>query len=116
MDGKLRLVSAAGRERRSCIGAAGRDIPLSRRSMRHHDLEAGKGFLVTSVGADSPAARAGVKEGEIIVAFNGCPIAGVDGLHRLLGEEQSGVKSILALIRRTGKREVEVVPGERKAG
>jgi S1-C subfamily serine protease len=105
-----------GRVKRSYIGAAGQDISLNRRVVRYHDLSAGKGFLVTQVEAESPALRAGIKEGDIIVAFNGCPVAGVDDLHRLLTEEQIGVKSSLTVIKRANKRELEIVPAERKAG
>ncbi len=105
-----------GRVKRSYIGAAGQDVSLNRRVVRYHDLSVSKGFLVTQMEADSPALRAGIKEGDIIVAFNGCPIAGVDDLHRMLTEEQIGVKSSLTVIKRANKREVEIVPGERKPG
>ncbi|MDD3718147.1 MAG: trypsin-like peptidase domain-containing protein [Actinomycetota bacterium] len=105
-----------GRVKRSYIGAAGQDVSLNRRVVRYHDLAVSKGFLVTHMEPGSPAARAGLKEGDIIVAFNGCPVAGVDDLHRMLSEEQIGVKSSLTVIKRANKREVEIVPAERKAG
>ena len=105
-----------GRVKRSYIGAAGQDVSLNRRVVRYHDLSVSKGFLVTQMEPDSPALRAGIKEGDIIVAFNGCPIAGVDDLHRMLTEEQIGVKSSLTVIKRANKREVEIMPGERKSG
>ena len=105
-----------GRVKRSYIGAAGQDVALNRRVVRYHDLSVSKGFLVTQMEAGSPALQAGLKEGDIIVAFNGCPIAGVDDLHRMLSEEQIGVKSSITVIKRANKREVEIVPGERKPG
>ncbi len=105
-----------GRVKRSYIGAAGQDISLNRRVVRYHDLSVSKGFLVTQVEAGSPAMQAGIKEGDIIVAFNGCPIAGVDDLHRLLTEDQIGVRSTLTVIKRANKRELEIMPAERKAG
>jgi len=105
-----------GRVKRSYIGAAGQDISLNRRVVRYHDLSVGKGFLVTQIEAGSPAMEAGVREGDIIVAFNGCPIAGVDDLHRLLTEERIGERSSLTVIKRANKRELEIVPAERKAG
>lgn len=105
-----------GRVKRSYIGAAGQDVSLNRRVVRYHDLPVGKGFLVTQVEAGSPAARAGLGEGDIIVALDGCPVAGVDDLHRMLTEERIGVKSSLTVIKRASKREVEIVPAERKAG
>jgi S1-C subfamily serine protease len=105
-----------GRVKRSYIGAAGQDVSLNRRVVRYHDLAVSKGFLVTQMEPDSPAARAGLKQGDIIVAFNGCPVAGVDDLHRMLTEEMIGARSTLTVIKRANKREVEIVPGERKAG
>jgi S1-C subfamily serine protease len=105
-----------GRVKRSYIGAAGQDVSLNRRVVRYHDLTVSKGFLVTQMEPDSPAARAGLKQGDIIVAFNGCPVAGVDDLHRMLTEEMIGARSTLTVIKRANKREVEIMPGERKAG
>jgi S1-C subfamily serine protease len=104
-----------GRVKRSYIGAAGQDISLNRRVVRYHDLSVSRGFLVTQMEPDSPAARAGVKEGDIIVAFNGCPVAGVDDLHRMLTEETIGVASTLMVIKRANKREVEIIPAERRS-
>lgn len=102
-----------GRVKRSYIGAAGQDVSLNRRVVRYHDLSVSKGFLVTQMEPGSPAARAGLKEGDIIVAFNGCPVAGVDDLHRMLTEEQIGVASSLTVIKRANKREVKIIPTER---
>jgi S1-C subfamily serine protease len=84
--------------------------------VRYHDLEVNKGFLVTSLEDGSPAKMAGMKEGDIIVAFNDHPIAGVDDLHRLLTEEQIGVKSIVTVVKRADRRELVIVPAERKSG
>jgi len=71
---------------------------------------------VTSLEDDSPAKRAGMREGDIIAAYNDHPIAGVDDLHRLLTEEQIGVKSVLTVVKRADRRELEIVPAERKSG
>lgn len=103
-----------GRVKRSYIGAAGQDIALNRRIVRYHDLESNRGFLVISVEEDSPAELAGLREGDIMVAFNDEPISGVDDLHRLLTEEQIGVESSLTVIKRASKRRVNIIPGERK--
>ena len=104
-----------GRVKRSFIGAAGQDVDLNRRVVRYHDLSVSRGFLVTQMEPDSPAAVAGLKEGDIIVGFNGCPVGGVDDLHRMLTEETIGVASTLTVIKRANKRQVEIVPAERKA-
>jgi S1-C subfamily serine protease len=105
-----------GRVKRSYIGAAGQDIDLNRRIVRYHNLPSSKAFLVISVENNSPAAKAGLREGEIVVAFNGCSVTGVDDLHKLLTEERIGEPTTLTVIKRADKREVSVVPAERKAG
>jgi S1-C subfamily serine protease len=103
-----------GRVKRSYIGAAGQDITLNRRMVRYHDLDVNKGFLVTSLEDGSPAEIAGLREGDIVVAYNSHPISGVDDLHRMLTEEQIGVSSTLTVVKRAEKRELEIVPAERK--
>jgi S1-C subfamily serine protease len=101
-----------GRVRRSWIGVAGQDIPLQRRTVRFHGLLAESGVLVSGVESDSPASRAGVKEGDIIVAFGGTPVTRVDDLHRLLTGERIGESVEIIVLRRGERREIGIVPGE----
>jgi S1-C subfamily serine protease len=99
-----------GRISRSYIGVAGQDVELPRRIVRQHELPVSSGVLVASVEPDSPAARAGLREGDVIVAFADRPVAGIDALHRLLTDRQVGVRSPLTIVRGAGKRVVFVVP------
>jgi S1-C subfamily serine protease len=100
--------------RRSFIGVAGQNVPLHRRVVRYHELPVETGVFVVSVEPDSPAARAGVRDGDLIVGFAGKPIAGIDDLHRLLTEEQAGVSVELTLIRdQRNKETVEISPSLR---
>ena len=46
--------------------------------------------MVAGVEADSPAARAGLHERDVIVAVEGIPVAGVDDLLRTLNSERIG--------------------------
>ena len=96
-----------GRIRRSYIGLAGQNVPLHRRVVRYHELSVETGVFVVSVEPDSPAARAGIREGDLIVGFGGKPISGIDDLHRLLTEEQADVPVELLLLR--GMRQKETV-------
>src|SRR5436190_4182469 len=77
-----------GRVRRSYIGIGGQTTKLHRRVVRHYGLVRESGILVLAVEPDSPAAQAGLREGDIIVAFDGQPIDGIDQLHKLLTEER----------------------------
>jgi len=73
-----------GRITRGYLGVAGQDVPLRRRLVRFHELPAESGILVVSVEPGSPAERAGVVAGDVIIGFGDRPIDGIDGLHRLL--------------------------------
>jgi S1-C subfamily serine protease len=101
-----------GRIRRGWLGLGGQTAKLQRRLVLHHQLAAGSGMLVLHIEPGSPAQRASLQEGDVIVGFAGEPVAGVDDLHRLLTEEQIGRPATLALIRRAEKRTVEIVPVE----
>jgi S1-C subfamily serine protease len=70
--------------------------------------------MVLSVEENSPAKRAGLRDGDIIVALEGKPVAGVDDLHRLLTDVRVGVSSSLTVLRRTEKLELNIVPEEAK--
>jgi len=104
-----------GRVKRSVIGVGGQDTPLHRRLVRFHDLPDESGVLVASVEPHSPAQRAGVIEGDVIVGFADQPIARIDDLHRLLTEEQAGRRSPLTIIRRNDKLTLNIVPEEMKS-
>lgn len=101
-----------GRIRRSYIGVAGQNVPLPRRIVRFYNLAVENGILVVSIDDDSPARRAGLREGDIIVGFAGQRVAGIDDLHRLLTAERVRVSAPLDVIRRTEKLVLEIVPFE----
>ena len=107
-----------GRVSRSYIGLAGQNVPLPRRIVRFYNLAVETGILVVSFEDLSPARRAGVLSGDIIVGFDDHPIAGIDDLHKLLTEERIGRKSSLVVIRLTEKLNIDVIPEEsqRSAG
>lgn len=104
-----------GKVRRSYIGVGGQNVPLVRRIVRFHDLPVSSGVMVVSLEADSPALRAGLRVGDIIVGFGGVAVAGIDGLHKLLTQEKVGVSFPIVVIRGTEKLGLHIVPGEVKA-
>jgi S1-C subfamily serine protease len=105
-----------GRVRRSYIGLAGQNAPLPRRVVRFHGLERDSGVRVESTAGDGAARAAGLLSGDIIVGFDGEPIATVDDLHRLLTEERVGKPAAITVLRRAEKREFTIVPGDRPQG
>jgi S1-C subfamily serine protease len=104
-----------GRLRRSQIGIAGQTTPVPRALARTHQLAVSSGVQVASVGSGSPAEQAGLKAGDIVVAFDGEPVTGIDDLLRLLTGERIGAAVPVVLLRQGGRRQVTVVPAESPA-
>lgn len=109
------LLIRDGRVRRSYIGLGGQNVALPRRLVRVHHLPVMSGVLVISLEPHSPAQKGGLRQGDVIVAFAGQPIAEIDDLHKLLTEARIGVKSSLTVLRGPEKMVLDVFPEESKA-
>jgi len=101
-----------GRIRRSWIGVAGQNVPIHRRVARFHRLTVDHGVLVAGIEPGSPASRAGLREGDVIVAFEGEPVSGIDELHRHLVAKLIGIQSSVTVIRHTEKLDLLITPEE----
>lgn len=99
-----------GRIRRSFIGFAGQNVPLRQQIVRFYKLPVQTGILVISFENDSPARRAGLREGDLIVGFAGEPISGIDALHKHLTEEQIGRSVSLDVVRGNERLNLTVFP------
>jgi S1-C subfamily serine protease len=103
-----------GKVRRSSVGVAGQNVQIHRRIVRFYDLPTESGVMVVSVQPDSPALRAGLRGGDIIIGFGGTHVSGIDELHKLLTREKVGISFPIAIIRGTEKVMLFIVPGEVK--
>ncbi len=103
-----------GRIQRAYIGVEAQTVPLHRRVVRFYDLAKETGVMVVGVANGSPAQKAGLQDGDVIITFAGQPVAGVDDLHRLLTDAHVGVRSPLTILRRTERLELAIVPQESK--
>jgi S1-C subfamily serine protease len=101
-----------GRIRRSYIGVSAQTAPIHRRLVRYYDLPKETGVIVLSTEPDSPAKRAGLREGDVIVALDDQPVAGVDDLHRVLSDVKTGVSSELTVLRGIDRLKVAIRPLE----
>ncbi|HTR25643.1 MAG TPA: trypsin-like peptidase domain-containing protein [Terriglobales bacterium] len=101
-----------GRIRRSYIGVSAQTVPIHRRVVRFYNLDKETGVVVVGVEPNSPARAAGLREGDVIVALEGKPVAGVDDLHRLLTDAQVGTQSELTVIRHTDRLVLRIRPLE----
>jgi S1-C subfamily serine protease len=73
-----------GRVRRGHLGVGGSTVPLHRRVVLAHGLAQSDGVRVLSVEKGSPADRAGMREGDVIIGLDGVDIDSVDRLHQTL--------------------------------
>ena len=101
-----------GKFRRAFIGVAGQDVPLQRRVIRFYGLPVETGVLVVDVENGSPAAKADLRSGDVIIGFNEAPVPSIAALHKLLLGGEIGVESFLTVIRRTEKLRLPITPEE----
>jgi S1-C subfamily serine protease len=101
-----------GRVRRAYLGLAGQNVPLPRHLIRFHNLLTKGGVLVVSLEENSPAKKAGLQEGDVLVEFGGEKVTTVDDLHRLLTEGRVGIRVPLVVIRRSERLMLDVIPAE----
>src|SRR5262245_34975011 len=101
-----------GRIRRAYIGIAGQNVDVPRALARANQIAVASAVRVASIEPASPAARAGLEEGDIVFAFGDVAVTGVDDLHRILGEERINRAADVAVIRRGQRRTISLTPVE----
>ena len=103
-----------GRVPRARIGVGGENVPISRRYVRHFELERESGVRAIQIERGGPADRAGLKEGDLIIGLGDDIIAGVDDLHRLLTGHEAVRDTMLKVIRRTERHDLAIRPEARE--
>jgi len=101
-----------GAIRRGFIGISGQNVPIPRRITRAHQLAVSSGVLVAGVERNSPAAIAGLNEGDVILAFGDQAVSGLDDLLRYLTDERIGERATMTVLRGVERRQVSIVPRE----
>jgi S1-C subfamily serine protease len=103
-----------GRVRRSYIGVGGQTVPIPRALARQQRLAIASAVRVVGIQPDSPAATAGLREGDLILGCGTDPVTTVEDLHRYLTEERVAVPTTVTVLRRGQRRKLVVVPVESK--
>ncbi|HLY99757.1 MAG TPA: trypsin-like peptidase domain-containing protein [Candidatus Angelobacter sp.] len=100
---------------RSYIGVQAQTAAVNRTIARYYSLQTLTGALVLMVEPGSPAAQAGLQEGDVIVELGGEIVEGVDVLHRLLNEDRIGAKTRLTVLRGAKRLDMSVLPIVRRS-
>jgi S1-C subfamily serine protease len=101
-----------GRIRRAWLGIHGQTAPVHPRIARHLGLKHPQGVLVLNVETGSPAAKAGLREGDMLVSFKDQTVTSLDDLQRLLVAQAIGVQAALVIVRHTFRLELAATPAE----
>jgi S1-C subfamily serine protease len=101
-----------GRIVRGYIGMAGQNVQLPRRLVHFHKVAVPSGVMIVSLEPGSPAERAGLKPGDVVVGLGGKPVAGIDDLLRLLSSECVGITTEIDVVRATQMLALSIVPAE----
>src|SRR3954469_4329718 len=88
-----------GRVRRGYLGVGGATTSLDRRVVLAFELTQSHAVRVSTVEAQSPAARAGLREGDLIVGLDGVTIDSVDRLHQTLDASRVHRDCVLKVLR-----------------
>jgi S1-C subfamily serine protease len=99
-----------GRFRRAYLGIAGGSRPLPPRLAR--ELARTAGVEIVEVVADSPAADAGLRPEDLIVAVDGTVVEKVDDVQRLMVGDRIGTEVSLDVIREGRRLALRLVPAE----
>jgi len=105
------LLIRDGRVQRSFLGISGETRPLNPRIAREHGLPNSTGVGVVQVLAGSPAERAGLRVGDVIVSFDGVPVRTIDDVHRLLTGVAIGSTARLGILRQNQRIDLAVALG-----
>jgi serine protease Do len=86
---------------------------IGKENMREYGLSAPRGVGINSVSQNSPAERAGLKKGDVILQFDNEPVTSSRKLLRLIGEAAPEQTVRLTISRNNSEQQVSVTLGKR---
>ena len=103
-----------GKVKRAQLGVAAQPVNLTQRMISANQLKTRTGVYVFEILPDANIYNSQIKVGDIIVEFDGKPVATTDNLHKYLHQEVIGKTIALGVLREGRKQLVKVIPGELK--
>lgn len=77
-------------------------------------LDEAKGALIANIDPASPAAKAGLEAGDVVLSFNGTKVMEMRDLPRLVADSRPGSKATLEILRQGHEKEISVEVGRLK--
>src|SRR5580698_2911085 len=100
--------------RRAYVGVSGQSAPIPRRHAVLAGVDNTMGALLMQIEPDTPAAKAGLLPGDVVIRLDGVEINGVDDLIRALDRDRIDRQLAMDVLRMGRLRAVDIHPIERK--
>jgi S1-C subfamily serine protease len=102
-----------GKVKRAWLGLAMQQIDLVPKLRAINELSNKTALFITGVAKESPAEKAGIISGDILIAFNDHAIETVDHLFKQLTEDKIGQFQHLVILRHFARTELRITPAQR---
>jgi len=103
-------LQATGKVTRGRIGVAIQ--PMTKELAQAFGMKEPQGALISSVEPDSPAAKAGLRAGDVVVGYAGKPIEDVNDLPRRVAATKPGERAQIEILREGKRQTLTVIAGE----
>jgi S1-C subfamily serine protease len=111
-----RYLISDGKVIKAYLGLMTHEIEIHPRIRNFYRLNSGRGLMITGLESQSPASRANLHEGDIIIEFDGGPITqSVDLTKHLIGNKLIMRSTSMRILRQTKIVDIDIVPVERPA-
>jgi len=100
---------AHGKVRRGWLGVSVQDLTPELAEAFH--VKENKGAVVADVEKDGPAEKAGIKRGDIVISYNGRPVADASSLRNMVALTPVGKKVELDILRKGKRKTITVKVG-----
>ncbi|UKJ09207.1 S1C family serine protease [Solitalea lacus] len=102
-----------GKVKRAWLGLSMQQIDLVPKLRSINNLSSKTALFITDVAKGSPAEKAGIISGDILIAFNDHAIETVDHLFKQLTADKIGQLQYLVILRRFARTELRITPAQR---
>ncbi len=103
----------SGKIKRAFLGLTSQQVPLPPTMAAKLGRQQESGLITMTIETGSPAEKAGLLPGDIVVALGGQPVRDAEELQEILGSDRVGVATSLTVLRGGEVQELSVTPAER---